>query len=78
LSVVVGVSLILRNLASKAWATTVTSAALVYGVVGVFALGVAIDMVLLAGAIVLSVLALRRTVTASPSTLLRDSLTQRG
>jgi hypothetical protein len=68
LSVVVGVSLMLRSLAAKAWATTVASAALVYGVIGVFALGVAIDMVLLAGAIVLGVLALRRTVSASPST----------
>jgi phage-related minor tail protein len=38
---------------SKAWANTVAAAALVYGVVGVFALGVAIDAVLLAGAIVL-------------------------
>jgi hypothetical protein len=37
---------------SKAWANTVAAAALVYGVIGVFALGVAIDAVLLAGAIV--------------------------
>jgi hypothetical protein len=54
LSVVVGGSLILRSFESKAWATTVTSAALLYGMIGVFALGVAIDAVLLAGAIVLS------------------------
>jgi hypothetical protein len=53
LSLLVGVSLIVGSLDSKAWANTVAAAALVYGVIGVFALGVAIDAVLLAGAIVL-------------------------
>lgn len=53
LSMLVGVSLIVGSFESKAWATTVAAAALVYGVIGVFRLGVAIDAVLLAGAIAL-------------------------
>ena len=53
LSLLVGVSLIVGSLDSKAWANTVAAADLVYGIIGVFALGVAIDAVLLAGAIVL-------------------------
>ena len=53
LSMLVGVSLIVGSLEAKAWAITVAAAALVYGVIGVFTLGVAIDAVLLAVAIVL-------------------------
>jgi hypothetical protein len=53
LSTLVGVSLIVGSFESKAWANTVAAAALVYGVIGMFTLGVAIDAVLLAGAIVL-------------------------
>jgi hypothetical protein len=53
LSLLVGVSLIVGSFESKAWANTVAAAALVYGLIGVFTLGVAIDAVLLAGAIVL-------------------------
>jgi hypothetical protein len=53
LSMLVGVSLIVGGFESKAWANTVAAAALSYGVIGVFTLGVAIDVVVLAGAMVL-------------------------
>jgi hypothetical protein len=49
----VGFSLIVGSFESKEWANTVAAAALLYGVIGVLTLGVAIDAVLLAGAIVL-------------------------
>jgi hypothetical protein len=68
LLVVVGGSLILCSFESKAWAATVTSAALVYGMIGVFALGVAMDVVLLAGAIVLGGTAVFRLRPTEPTT----------
>jgi hypothetical protein len=54
LSVVIGVSLMLRLLASRTWALTLAAAGLLYGAVGVFMLGVELDYVLLAGALVLA------------------------
>jgi hypothetical protein len=53
LSMLVGVSLIVGSFESRAWASTVAAAALVYGVIGVFTLGVAIDAVLVVGGTVL-------------------------
>jgi hypothetical protein len=54
LSALVGVTLIVSVLRSKAWTATLAAAGLLYGAIGVFRLGVAIDSVLLAGAILLA------------------------
>jgi hypothetical protein len=59
LSAVIGATLIFGLLGSVAWSITLAVAGLVYGVVGVFVLGVQLDYALLAGALVL-VGALRR------------------
>jgi hypothetical protein len=53
LSAVIGVTLALGALGSRAWAFTLGAAALVYGAIGAFVLGVTLDYVLLAGAVVL-------------------------
>jgi hypothetical protein len=53
LSMAMGATLILDLLGSSAWSTTLASAGLVYGAVGVFALGVTLDYVLLAGTLML-------------------------
>ena len=70
LSVLTGASLIFGSLGSRAWAMTVSLAALAYGVLGVFALGVAIDIFLVGGAAALSAITLmteRRRPTAGPA-----------
>jgi hypothetical protein len=59
LSAVIGVTLILRLLESKAWSLAVALAGLLYGAIGVFRLGVGLDVALIAGATVLAVGALR-------------------
>ena len=59
LSAVIGATLIFGLLGSVAWSITLAVAGLVYGVVGVFVLGVQLDYALLAGGLVL-VCALRR------------------
>jgi hypothetical protein len=48
---VIGLTLLFRNLGTTAWAAIVIVAGLFYGVVGVFALGVVLDVVLLTGAL---------------------------
>jgi hypothetical protein len=53
LSLVVGVSLVLGSLGSRTWAVIVASAGLLYGAMGFFVLGVTIDLVLVAGSVVL-------------------------
>jgi len=53
LSIVIGLFLILGSLDSKALSFTLSAAGLFYGIVGVFKLGVTIDLVLLLGAIVI-------------------------
>jgi hypothetical protein len=53
LSMLVGVSLVWRSFDSSAWASTLAAAAIAYGLIGVFALGVTIDGALLAGGLVL-------------------------
>jgi len=53
LSAVIGVTLIADCLHSRAWATTLGVAGLIYGAIGVFRLGVVLDYGLLAGAVVL-------------------------
>lgn len=53
LSAVLGVTLTLRLLGSRAWALTLAAAGLAYGATGVLMLGVKIDYVLLTGALVI-------------------------
>jgi hypothetical protein len=60
LSAVIGVTLILGLLESRAWSLTVALMGLAYGAIGIFRLGVRIDVALLAGAALLVVAALRR------------------
>lgn len=57
LSAVIGLTLMLRMLRSKAWSVTLAAAGLIYGAMGVFGLGVTLDYGLLAGAIVIAVVA---------------------
>ena len=53
LSAVLGVTLTLGLLGSRAWALTLSAAGLVYGATGVLMLGVKLDYVLLTGALVI-------------------------
>ncbi len=62
LSVVIGVTLSLELLGSERWAITTAGAGVLYGIVGVVWLGVSIDVVLLAGALVLAWAAAARVV----------------
>ncbi len=55
LSVIVGLSLILRSLGSRSWSLIIGVPALFYGIVGVGYLGVTMDWVLSAGAAILIV-----------------------
>jgi hypothetical protein len=59
LSAVVGVGLVLNGLDSRVWSLIIAAAGVVYGVVGVFRLGVAIDVVLLVGALMLVLATIR-------------------
>jgi hypothetical protein len=54
LLVLVGVSLLAGSFGSRRWAATIAGTSLVYGVIGVAVLGVWLDAVLIAGAIVLA------------------------
>jgi hypothetical protein len=63
LSAVLGVTLALGLLGSRRWALTLAAAGLVYGATGVLMLGVTLDYVLLAGALV--VIGASRTLTSS-------------
>jgi hypothetical protein len=53
LSVVLGITLILGGLQSTGWNVLLVTAGVLYGVIGVFSLGVSLDLWLLGGAIVL-------------------------
>ncbi len=53
LAAVIGLTLVLSNLGSAAWSATLAIAGLLYGVIGVFGLGVSLDYGLVAGAAVL-------------------------
>lgn len=57
LSVLIGLTLVLGLFRSKVWATPLAAAGLLYGVIGVFRLGVLLDYGLLAGAAALAVAA---------------------
>ncbi|HEX4914579.1 MAG TPA: hypothetical protein VFV51_11495 [Vicinamibacterales bacterium] len=54
LTFLIGVSLIVPALASRGWISVLAPLGAIYGVIGVFMLGVTIDWVLLAGAALLS------------------------
>ena len=54
LALCVGLSLITTSFGSVRWTILVFAAALIYGAIGVFALGVTIDWVLIAGAVMLA------------------------
>jgi hypothetical protein len=62
LSTVIGVTLMFRLLGTKVWSIALAAAGLIYGAIGVFGLGVRLDVGLLLGA-----LALAATVTFAPS-----------
>jgi predicted lysophospholipase L1 biosynthesis ABC-type transport system permease subunit len=57
LSAVIGLTLMLGMLRSKAWSVTVAAAGLIYGAMGVFGLGVTLDYGLLIGSAILGVVA---------------------
>jgi hypothetical protein len=57
LSVVIGLTLLVRNLGTAAWMVPLIVVGAFYGIVGVFALNVVLDVPLLAGALVLAVAA---------------------
>jgi hypothetical protein len=57
LSAVIGLTLVLGMLRSKAWSMTLAAAGFAYGAMGVFTLGVTLDHGLLAGATLLGVVA---------------------
>jgi hypothetical protein len=59
IAVLIGASLIFGVFGSRAWALTLGAAALAYGGIGVFVLGVTIDVALIAGAVCLFALAAR-------------------
>lgn len=55
LSALVGILLLVNGLGSRVWAATVGLVGVVYGLIGVFRLAVALDLVLLVGAVALLV-----------------------
>ena len=60
LSALIGVALMVDGLGSRRWSMTLAAAGAVYGLIGWLRLGVTIDMVLLAGALALGLLAMGR------------------
>lgn len=67
LSAVIGVTLMLSFLRSKAWTIALAITGLLYGAIGVFRLGVAIDYFLVAGALLLlAAVVPGRAIRASP------------
>ena len=60
LALVIGFALVSGGLASRAWSFTLAAAGLFYGFFGVFRLGVALDLFLVAGALALLVSPFRR------------------
>ena len=59
LATTIGISLVLGAFGSRAWAAVLAPAAIFYGAVGVFRLGVTIDIALFVGAMVLARVAVR-------------------
>jgi hypothetical protein len=59
LSVVIGMTLAFQNLRSRDWSTTLAIAGVAYGTIGVFALGVVLDSVLLFASAMLAAVVLR-------------------
>jgi hypothetical protein len=57
LAVVIGLTLLVRNVGTSAWKVPLIMAGFLYGIVGVFALEVVLDVALLAGALMLAVVA---------------------
>ena len=55
LAALIGVSLLAGSFGSRPWAATIAGASLIYGLIGVAALGVWLDAVLVAGAMILAV-----------------------
>jgi hypothetical protein len=55
LSVVIGLTLMIRNVGTAAWSAPLAAAGVLYGIVGVFMLHVLLDVVLLSGALILAV-----------------------
>jgi hypothetical protein len=76
LSAVIGLTLVLGMLRSKAWCMTLAAAGFAYGAMGVFTLGVTLDCGLLAGATLLGVVAGVSTTWRSERTD-RDERTRR-
>ena len=60
LSIVIGLTLIADGLRSRAFGLTLGLAGLLYGAIGAFRLGVAVDAVLLAGSVLMLAVALRK------------------
>jgi hypothetical protein len=60
LSALIGVALMIDGLRSRGWSMTLAAGGAVYGVIGWWRLGVNIDVILLAGAVVLGVAAVFR------------------
>ena len=54
LSAVIGLALILDNIKSRAWHIVLLIGGFIYGFIGAFVLGVTIDLILLAGAVLLA------------------------
>ena len=63
LSIVIGMALMLDGLESRWWALVLAAMGVFYGIFGAVRLGVTIDFVLLAGALLLGVIALMPSVT---------------
>ena len=72
----IGLTLVLGMLRSKAWSMTLAAAGFAYGAMGVFTLGVTLDYGLLAGATLLGVVAGVSTTWRSERTD-RDERTRR-
>lgn len=61
LSLVIGVALIIDDMRGRVWHIALISGGLIYGVIGAFRLEVKIDLVLLAGAVILAFKVIRDT-----------------
>lgn len=73
LSIVIGLSLILNNFGSKSWALILGVAGMFYGVFGAARLGVTIDLILLLGAIIITITAFQYENKGSREPALGDS-----
>lgn len=73
LSIVIGLSLILNNFGSRSWAITLGITGMFYGVFGAARLGVTIDLILLAGAIIITITGFQYEKMGSGEPALGDS-----